>query len=225
MIEFREDIKSLMRSCGGKGQPTSFVFNDNSIKEEAFLEDVNNILNSGEVPNIFNPEDKVEVCDSVRTAAKDEGRCSSGAPAELFSYFVERCKKGLHIVLCFSPIGESLRKRILAFPSLVNCTTIDWFSAWPADALQSVADNFLADVEMDEDVRTSCCEMVQLFHTTTADQATKFLNELKRHYYVTPTSYLELITTFKTLLASRRAAVKQNRDRYANGYDTLINTE
>jgi len=75
MIEFREDIKSLMRSCGGKGQPTSFVFNDNSIKEEAFLEDVNNILNSGEVPNIFNPEDKVEVCDSVRTAAKDEGRC------------------------------------------------------------------------------------------------------------------------------------------------------
>jgi len=78
---------------------------------------------------------------------------------------------------------------------------------------------------MDDDVRTSCCEMVQLFHTTTADQATKFLNELKRHYYVTPTSYLELITTFKTLLASRRATVKQNRDRYANGYDTLINTE
>lgn len=67
--------------------------------------------------------------------------------------------------------------------------------------------------------------MVQLFHTTTADQAAKFLTELRRHYYVTPTSYLELITTFKTLLASRRATVKQNRDRYANGYDTLISTE
>jgi dynein heavy chain len=143
MIEFREDVKNLMRSCGGKGQPTTFIFNDNSIKEEAFLEDVNNILNSGEVPNIFTAEDKIDVTDSVRNAAKEEGRCLTGAPAELFAYFVERCKKGLHIVLCFSPIGESLRKRILAFPSLVNCTTIDWFSAWPADALQSVADNFL----------------------------------------------------------------------------------
>jgi dynein heavy chain len=100
------------------------------------------------------------VTDSVRGAAKEEGRCQSGSPAELFAFFVERCNKGLHIVLCFSPIGESLRKRILAFPSLVNCTTIDWFSAWPADALQSVADSFLADVEMDEDVKTSCCEMV-----------------------------------------------------------------
>ena len=55
-----------MRSVGGKGQPTSFIFNDNSIKEEAFLEDVNNILNTGEVPNIFTPEEKVDVQDSVR---------------------------------------------------------------------------------------------------------------------------------------------------------------
>lgn len=49
--------------------------------------------------------------------------------------------------------------------------------------------------------------------------------ELKRNYYVTPTSYLELITTFKTLLAEKRKYVTQQRDRYKNGYETLINTE
>jgi dynein heavy chain len=53
MIEFREDIKELMRTCGAKGSTTTFIFTDNSIKEEAFLEDINNILNTGEVPNIF----------------------------------------------------------------------------------------------------------------------------------------------------------------------------
>ena len=160
MIEFREDVKTLMRSVGGKGQPTSFIFNDNSIKEEAFLEDVNNILNTGEVPNIFTPEEKVDVQDSVRQAAKEEDRCPEGSPTQLFSYFVERCKKGMHIVMCFSPIGAALRTRILNFPSLVNCTTIDWFSEWPADALQSVADSFLAKVELEDEVRKSCCEMV-----------------------------------------------------------------
>ena len=60
MIEFREDIKNLLRNCG-KGSTTSFIFTDNSIKEEAFLEDINNILNTGEVPNIFPAEEKVEV--------------------------------------------------------------------------------------------------------------------------------------------------------------------
>ena len=136
MIEFREYLKNLMRSCGGgAGKLTSFIFTDNSIKEEAFLEDINNILNTGEVPNIFPIDEKVVVQDSVRKIAKEENRCPEGTPAQLFSYFVERCKKNLHIVMCFSPIGDSFRNRVRNFPSLVNCTTIDWFSEWPKDAL------------------------------------------------------------------------------------------
>jgi dynein heavy chain len=160
MVEFREDIKTLLRSCGGKGVPTTFIFTDNSIKEEAFLEDINNILNTGEVPNIFPAEEKAEVQDSVRNAAKNENRCPEGTPQQLFSYFVERCKKFLHIVLCFSPIGDSFRTRIRNFPSLVNCTTIDWFSEWPKDALESVAVRFLGEIEMQDSVRNACVTMV-----------------------------------------------------------------
>ena len=138
-IEFREDLKVLMRSVGGKGETTCAIFNDNSIKDENFLEDINNILNTGEVPNIFNPEEKDEVCQMVQAPAKDEGRCENNTPKEYFAYFVERAKQNLHICMAFSPIGEVLRNRIRNFPSLVNCTTIDWFSEWPKDALESVA--------------------------------------------------------------------------------------
>jgi dynein heavy chain len=51
------------------------------------------------------------------------------------------------------------------------------------------------------------------------------LTELKRHYYVTPTSFLELIQTFKQLIGDKRKEVGGSRDRYANGYKTLIETE
>lgn len=106
--------------------------------------------------------------------------------------------------MCFSPIGDSFRNRVRNFPSLVNCTTIDWFSEWPKDALQSVAVRFLGEIEMDAATRTECVTMVQTFHTDTEIAARKFKTQLKRHYYVTPTSYLELISTFKTLLAAKR---------------------
>ena len=140
MVEWREDLKSLMGQAGGsKGLPTSFVLTDNHIKMESFLEDVNNILNTGEVPNIFPADEKADVCESVRKPAKEENRCPEGTPMQLFSFFVERCKKNLHIVLCFSPIGAALRNRIRDFPSIVTCTTIDWFSEWPPDALEAVA--------------------------------------------------------------------------------------
>lgn len=37
--------------------------------------------------------------------------------------------------------------------------------------------------------------------------AKKFYDDLKRKYYVTPTSYLELIVTFKSLLYEKRNEV------------------
>lgn len=133
---------------GGKGKPTVFLFTDTQIKKEGFLEDINNILNTGEVPNLFPSDEKAEVCEMVRNAARSDNKAPDGTPQQLYSYFVERCKRVLHIVLAFSPIGDAFRNRIRNFPSMVNCCTIDWFSQWPTDALESVASKFLKVVEM-----------------------------------------------------------------------------
>jgi len=37
-----------------------------------------------------------------------------------------------------SPIGEIFADRLRRFPSFVNCSTIDWFSDWPVEALDGV---------------------------------------------------------------------------------------
>lgn len=42
---------------------------------------------------------------------------------------------------------------------------------------------------------------------------------------MTPTSYLELINTFRLLLSVKRGEIQNLKDRYANGYDCLIKTE
>lgn len=78
---------------------------------------------------------------------------------------------------------------------------------------------------MDDKIRESCAAMVQLFHSTTITGRDKFEKEEKRIYYVTPTSYLELITTFKTLLAAQRDRVYGLKHRYEHGYECLIKTE
>ena len=166
LTEWREDLKIVFKKSGGKGEPTVFLLTDNQLKLKEFLEDINNILNTGEVPNLYGPEERTELCEMVRAFAKAEKKAPEGTPAQLFAYFIERSKKNLHIVLCFSPIGNSFRERIRNFPSLVNCCTIDWFSDWPEDGLDSVARKFLSKLDMDEKVREMCVEMCKDFHVS-----------------------------------------------------------
>lgn len=39
--------------------------------KESFLEDINNILNTGEVPNLWAPEDYEEILADIRPLAKE----------------------------------------------------------------------------------------------------------------------------------------------------------
>ena len=56
--EFHEDIKKLLMKSGVENESQVFLFSDTQIVKESFLEDINNLLNSGEVPNLFPPEEK-----------------------------------------------------------------------------------------------------------------------------------------------------------------------
>nr|CAD7455963.1 unnamed protein product [Timema tahoe] len=143
--EFKEDLKSLYRMAGVDHKPTTFLFNDTQISDEAFLEIINNVLSTGEVPNLYKPEEFEEIKGALSaSAAKDKIQPTNEA---MFSYLIDRVRTNLHIVLCMSPIGDAFRNRLRQYPALVNCTTIDWFSEWPKEALLEVANKFLESVD------------------------------------------------------------------------------
>lgn len=47
LTSFHDDLRSLYISTGVKNEDTVFLFTDAQILQEEFLEDINNILNSG----------------------------------------------------------------------------------------------------------------------------------------------------------------------------------
>jgi dynein heavy chain, axonemal len=64
--EFREDLKKLYRTAGIDGEPVVFLFSDTQIVTESFLEDINNMLNSGEVPGMFPQDEKDRLVNDIR---------------------------------------------------------------------------------------------------------------------------------------------------------------
>lgn len=69
--EFHEDIKNLLKKSAIDNEPQAFIFSDTQIVRESFLEDINNLLNSGEIPNLFAPDEKAQICDELAPRARE----------------------------------------------------------------------------------------------------------------------------------------------------------
>jgi dynein heavy chain len=223
--DWRDVIKEVLREAGTGAQPYVFLFSDAQIKMEAFVEDINNLLNSAEVPNLFKADEKAEIIELMRGLCKNltgaNGKRLELNPLQLYARFVRRVKDQLHIVLAFSPIGSAFRDRLRKFPSLINCCTINWFFKWPGDALVAVAQKFLADVEFSDKIREEIVPLCQRIHTDVEALTDRFRSEVRRVNYVTPTSYLELIRSFKSALAIQRESVAGEKKRYEVGLEKL----
>ncbi|BFZ17590.1 hypothetical protein BsWGS_20629 [Bradybaena similaris] len=219
--DWRDDLKKLLLKTGAGGKQTVFLFSDNQIKDESFMEDIGMILNTGDVPNIFPADEKAEVIEKMQVVVRNEGRKIEATPLAMYNFFTDRVKKHLHIVLTMSPIGDAFRNRLRMFPSLINCCTIDWFQAWPEDALEMVANKFLEDIEMDDALKLEVVSMCKLFHEAVRITSERYYDMLRRKNYVTPTSYLELILTFKALLTLKRNELMKMKNRYLVGLEKL----
>ncbi|XP_032178402.1 dynein heavy chain 2, axonemal isoform X8 [Mustela erminea] len=215
--EFREDIKRLYRQAGVELKPTSFLFVDTQIADESFLEDINNILSSGEVPNLY----KADEFEEIQTLIVEQAKAEQVSPSSdsLFAYLIERVRDNLHIILCLSPVGDPFRNWIRQYPALVNCTTINWFSEWPREALLEVAEKYLVGVDLgtQENIHRKVAKIFVTMHWSVARYSQKMLLELRRHNYVTPTNYLELVSGYKRLLGEKREELLDQANKLRTG--------
>ena len=70
IYEWKENLKSLLLKAGIDGKPIVFLFSDSQIVFETFMEDINMLLNTGDVPNLFNSEEKVSILEKIQNIAK-----------------------------------------------------------------------------------------------------------------------------------------------------------
>ncbi|XP_045541953.1 dynein axonemal heavy chain 6 [Papilio machaon] len=217
--EFHEDLVKMYMSAGVALRETVFLCTDSQLSRDDFLEDVNNMLNTGEVNNLLEGDAYEQMQSGCGQDAAKAGVNLSDRDA-LYRFFINRVRAKLHLCICMSPVGEGFRRRCRMFPSLVNCCTIDWLTKWPPGALHSVARQSLAplgDAKLINDVSTVCVSM----HQDVDVMSERLFTELRRHFYSTPSSYLDLLQLYLSLLDAKRQEIISGRDRVSCGLEKL----
>lgn len=70
--EWNEDMKKILKYAGCEGKPITFFLSDNQIIDESFIEDINMLLNTGDIPNLYQSEERVDILDKVSNIAQSQ---------------------------------------------------------------------------------------------------------------------------------------------------------
>ena len=220
---FVEDLKILFRSCGIQGKGTTFLFTDQDIKEEGFLEYVNNVLAGGLISNLFTRDEQGEIVTELMPIMKRECSKIPPTPENAMQWFLDRVKQNLHVVLCFSPVGEKFRSRALKFPGLISGCTINWFQPWPKEALVSVATHFLHEfpIQCTAESKRNLFKTMASVQDSVSVACNNYFQRFRRTTHVTPKSFLSFINSYKAVYARKEEEIGEMSARMNQGLEKL----
>jgi dynein heavy chain len=85
VVDWREDLKKLYIEAGVEKQNTAFLFLDSQIQHESFVEDINNMLSSGEITNLFPADELQPLLDQIKPDCIREKRGETGGTVSFWS--------------------------------------------------------------------------------------------------------------------------------------------
>ncbi|KAJ0060498.1 hypothetical protein NL108_014189, partial [Boleophthalmus pectinirostris] len=221
--DLKSDLASLYMKAGLKNIGTVFLMTDAQVADDKFLVLVNDLLASGEIPDLFADDELENIVSTVRPEVRSSGALDSRE--NCWRFFIERVRRQLKVALCFSPVGSKLRVRGRKFPAVVNCTAIDWFHEWPQEALESVSLRFLQDLDsIQPAVKESVSKFMAFVHTSVNHTSKQYLATERRYNYTTPKSFLEQIKLYRSLLGQKSCELKAKMERLENGLQKLNST-
>ena len=121
-----------MQSSGIDGDQVIFLIEDQQLVEPEFLELINSLLSSGEVPGLYTSEELDPLLGPLRDQASQDG-----FRGPIYAYFAQRVMCNLHIVLILDSSSPNFIINCEANPALYKCCSFQWMEGWSKNSMVS----------------------------------------------------------------------------------------
>jgi len=117
--DFDEDLRTVLRRCGCKGEKICFIMDEANVLDSGFLERMNTLLANAEVPGLFEGDEYASLLTAIKEGAQRQGIILD-SQEELYKWFTEQIVKNLHVVFTMNPPEEGLSSKAATSPALFN---------------------------------------------------------------------------------------------------------
>ena len=226
--EFDEDLRGIMKRSGAQQEKIAFIIDESNVISTAFMEKMNALLASGEVPGLFEGEEYNQLLNLLR-----DQHGSDTPPDELFEMFTRDVCKNLHIIFTMNPANADFSSRTATSPALFNRCVVDWFGDWDHQALEQVSSELTEQMgeltttdDVDpQDTKESVVKTMVFFHERVREISVELLQEKGRTNHMTPRHFTDFILHFSKLFAEKREQLQEQQVHLNKGLNKLRQTE
>ena len=233
--DFDNDLRGVMKRSGCKGEKITFIFDESNVLSVAFLERMNALLASGEVPGLFEGDEYLALISACKEGFG--GGKVMETEEEIYRKFVKNVQRNLHVVFTMNPSNPDFSNRAGSSPAIFNRCVIDWFGEWSDDALYQVANELTAKVDLPESSFSNLhddnheirhgklTEIIAYIHNSVRMLNQKLRKNAKKFNYITPRDYLDFIRHFVALQREKKTELEEQQFHINSGLNKLKETE
>ncbi|XP_055310948.1 dynein heavy chain, cytoplasmic isoform X4 [Sitodiplosis mosellana] len=241
--DFDEDLRSVLRRSGCKGEKIAFILDESNVLDSGFLERMNTLLANGEVPGLFEGDEYAALMTQCKEGAQRDGLMLDSSD-ELYKWFTQQVMSNLHVVFTMNPSENGLKDRASTSPALFNRCVLNWFGDWSDSALFQVGREFTIRVDLEKPqwkspdffpvcnpllpstpshrdaVINACVYVHQTLHKANARLAKRG----GRTMAITPRHYLDFIHHFVKLYSEKRSDLEEQQLHLNVGLNKIAET-
>ncbi|OXB57863.1 hypothetical protein ASZ78_016437 [Callipepla squamata] len=147
--QFKNDLKHVMELAGIEAQQVVLLLEDYQFVHPTFLEMINSLLSSGEVPGLY----KTEELEPLLSPLKDQAS-QDGFTGPIFNYFTYRIQQNLHVVLIMDSTNINFTINCESNPALYKKCQVLWMETWSENSMKKIPEMLLYDDEQEKTEKT-----------------------------------------------------------------------
>ncbi|XP_009895076.2 cytoplasmic dynein 2 heavy chain 1 [Dryobates pubescens] len=215
--QFKNDIKYVMELAGIEAQQVVLLLEDYQFVHSMFLEMINSLLSSGEVPGLY----KIEELEPLLSPLKDQAS-QDGFTGPIFNYFTYRIQQNLHVVLIMDPTNLNFTINCESNPALYKKCQVLWMETWSENSMKKIPEMLLCDSDEQEKNGKTHKECKKK-HSGDSDFLKSFLaiHESCKMYGATPSRYMTFLRVYSTINDSKRTELIKRQNHLQAGVSKL----
>jgi dynein heavy chain 1 len=241
--DFDEDLRTVLRRAGCKGEKICFIMDESNVLDSGFLERMNTLLANAEVPGLFEGDEHAALMTACKEGSQRDGLMLD-SHEELYRWFTNQVARNLHVVFTMNPPANGLASRAATSPALFNRCVLDWFGDWSDQALFQVGLEFTQTLDLEfgsydaptpfpiayrelampPTHRHAVVNATVFVHQSMQRITAKLAKRQGKYNHITPRHFLDFINHYVRLFNEKKEELEDQQRHLNVGLDKLKET-